>query len=151
MYLIYMKKQSFILGTHFSIYHHWLDRQDCLAKIFYSGSHDKISITRQSQECRRPNSRQPQYIDTTENRRTKWCMPNFASRRHDDATMLKIPYGCLATTPDDPRFSQILCHVNNKNIQYGETKLHRPKRISYIVAQIYIIKLCFETFSKVNC
>ena len=35
----------------------------------------------------------------------------YASRRHDDATMQNIPYDYLATAPDDPRYDQIFCRV----------------------------------------
>ena len=61
-----------------------------LIKMVYVGTHDNVFIARQSHDCGKTLSRQPQDSDTKKNRGAKRCMSNFYPTKHDSATMLKI-------------------------------------------------------------
>ena len=70
---------------------------------------NNVFIARQSYDCVKTLSRQPQDSDMTKIVDQKRCMFNFRPTTHDGATMLKISFDCRTTITDDPRFDQISC------------------------------------------
>ena len=121
-------------------------------KMVYVGTHDNVFIARQSHDCGKTLSRQPQDSDTIKNRRAKKVHVQFSShdtrQRHDAKNIVRLSY-------DDHRWPAIWQNFMSWScIDVSWVRCHQGLNINfrkmYGLTNQSNFKSLYPTYHKIN-